>query len=160
MGISKTSDHIQIKIKMPTPSQEPPASSKAPNEDLKDMDVLCTFKIEIGSQNLDHGYIKDQWPYQKQDQDAKPLSGTSSILQNPQSGLKGHLCSLHLQHQDRQPKFGAWMYQRPVTICISRSSFGTLVMDLQCHQKDKSGLTEYGCSLQLDNPCRQPLFWT
>ena len=30
----------QIKIKMRTPSQEPPVSSKTPNEDLKDMDVL------------------------------------------------------------------------------------------------------------------------
>ena len=60
MGISKTSDHIKIKIKIPNPSQEPPASSKAPNEDLKDMDVLCTFKIKIESQNLDHGCIKDQ----------------------------------------------------------------------------------------------------
>ena len=49
MGVSKTSDHIQIKIKMPNPSQEPPASSKAPNDDLKDMDVLCTFKIKIES---------------------------------------------------------------------------------------------------------------
>ena len=62
MGVSKISVHIQIKIMMPNPSQEPPASSKAPNEDLKDMDDLCTFKIEIESQNLDHGYIKDQWP--------------------------------------------------------------------------------------------------
>ena len=51
MGISKTSDHIQIKIKIPNPSQEPPASSKAPNEDLKDMDVLITFKIKIEGQN-------------------------------------------------------------------------------------------------------------
>ena len=32
---------------MPTPSQEPPVSSKAPNQDLEDMDVLCTFKIKI-----------------------------------------------------------------------------------------------------------------
>ena len=32
---------------MPNPSQEPPASSKAPNEDLKYMDVLCTLKIKI-----------------------------------------------------------------------------------------------------------------
>ena len=47
MGVSKTSDHIQIKIKMPNPSQEAPASLKAPIEDLKDMDVLCTFKIKI-----------------------------------------------------------------------------------------------------------------
>ena len=60
MGVPKTTDYIQIKIKIPTPSQEPPASSKAPNDDLKDMDVLCTFKIEIESQNSDHGCIKDQ----------------------------------------------------------------------------------------------------
>ena len=45
MGVSKTSDHIQIKIKVPNHSQEPPASSKAPNEDLKDMEALCIFKI-------------------------------------------------------------------------------------------------------------------
>ena len=55
---------------MPNPSQEPPVSSKAPNEDLKDMDVLCTFKIKIESHNLDHGCIKDQCPYANQDQDA------------------------------------------------------------------------------------------
>ena len=59
MGVPKTTDHIQINIRMPNPSQEPPASSKAPNEDLKDMDVLCTFKIKIESQNLNLGYIKD-----------------------------------------------------------------------------------------------------
>ena len=45
MSVPKTSDHIQIKIKMPNPSQDPPASSKARNQDLKDMDILCTFKI-------------------------------------------------------------------------------------------------------------------
>ena len=60
MGLSKTNDHFEIMVKMPNPSQEPPAFSKAPNEDIKDIDVLCTFKIEIKSQNLDHGYIKDQ----------------------------------------------------------------------------------------------------
>ena len=52
MGVSKTSDQIQIKSKMQNPSQEPSASSKAQNQDLKDMDVLCTFKIKIESQNL------------------------------------------------------------------------------------------------------------
>ena len=39
MGVSKASHHNQIKIKMPNPSQECPASSKAPNEDLKDMNT-------------------------------------------------------------------------------------------------------------------------
>ena len=62
MGLSKTSDYIEVKIKMPNPSKEPPASAKAPNEDLKDMDVLCTFKIKIKSQNLDHICIKDYGP--------------------------------------------------------------------------------------------------
>ena len=47
---------------MPNPSQEPPASSIAPNKVLKDMDVLCTFKYKIESQNSVHGYIKDHWP--------------------------------------------------------------------------------------------------
>ena len=47
MDVPKTSDHIQIKLKIPNPSQESPESSKTPNEVLKDMDVLCTFKIKI-----------------------------------------------------------------------------------------------------------------
>ena len=99
-GSIKDSDLIQIKIKMPHPSQEPRASSKAPNEDMKDMDVLCIFKIKIKSHDSDHGCIKDQCPYANQDQDAKPQSETSSILQNPQSGLRGHGCSLHIQNQN------------------------------------------------------------
>ena len=78
MGVTKTSDHIQIKIKMPNPGQEPPAPTKPPNQDLKDMFVLCIFKIKIESQNSDHGCVKDQCPYLNQDQDAKPQSGTSS----------------------------------------------------------------------------------
>ena len=47
MDALKSNGHIQIKIKMPNSSREPAVSSKAPNEDLKDMDVLCTFKIKI-----------------------------------------------------------------------------------------------------------------
>ena len=41
------SNHIQAKIKMPNSSQESSASSKSKNQDLKDMDVLCNFKIKI-----------------------------------------------------------------------------------------------------------------
>ena len=169
MGVSKTCDYIQIKIKMPNPSQEPPVSSKAPNEDLKDIDVLCTFRFKIESQNSNHGCIKDQWPYPNHDQNAKPQSGTSSILQSPKWGLrstdvlctlkfriesqnldhgcikdqwpypnhnqdakpqsasasilqspkwglKGPQCSLHLQNHNRKPKLESWVHQRPVTI--------------------------------------------
>ena len=68
-------------------SQEPPVSSKAPNQDLKDVDVLCTLKIKIEEMNLEPGSTKDQWPYENQDQDAKPQSGPSSILQSLKSGL-------------------------------------------------------------------------
>ena len=60
MGVSKASDHIQIMIKMLNPSQEPPAAYKAPNQDLKEMDFLCTFKIKIERQNSEQGCIKDQ----------------------------------------------------------------------------------------------------
>ena len=37
MVLAKISDHIQINIRIQNPSQEPPASSKAPNQDLKDI---------------------------------------------------------------------------------------------------------------------------
>ena len=95
MGVSKTSDQIQIKIKIPNPSQEPPASSKAPNQDLKDMDVLCTFKMKIESQKrFEYVCIKDQWQ---------------------------HGCSFHLHNQERKPKFASWTYPSPVPISRSRS---------------------------------------
>ena len=45
MGVSKTSDYIQVKIKMQNFSQEPAASSKVPNQHLKHMDALCTIKL-------------------------------------------------------------------------------------------------------------------
>ena len=60
MVVSKFSEYIQIMIKMPNPSHDPPASSKAPNVDLKDMDVLFTFEIKIESQNYDDLYNKHQ----------------------------------------------------------------------------------------------------
>ena len=44
MGVSKTNDHIQIKIKMTDPSEDPPVSLKSPNQDFKEMDILCTNK--------------------------------------------------------------------------------------------------------------------
>ena len=49
MGVSKTNNNIQNYIKTQNPSQEPPASSKAPIQDLKDMNILWNFKIKIES---------------------------------------------------------------------------------------------------------------
>ena len=90
---------------MQNPSQEPPASSKTPNQDLEDMDVLGTLKIKKDSQNFEHVYIKDILPYTNQYQDPKPRSGNCSFLQIPKSGLQGHGCWLHLQNQERDSKF-------------------------------------------------------
>ena len=115
---------------MSNASQELPASSKAPNQDLKDMDVLCTFKIKIESQNLEHGCTKDQLPYTDEDLVTKSQSGTSSPHQRPKSGLKEWMF-FDLQNQDREPKFGTGAYQRPVTISISRSRCQTPVRNLQ-----------------------------
>ena len=69
--------------KYANPSQEHPASSKDQNLGLKEIDILCNFKIKIESQNLEHGCIKDQLSYLSQDKDAKAQSGTSSVFQSP-----------------------------------------------------------------------------
>ena len=110
LGVSKTNEHIKIQIKIPNPSKEPPAYSKALNKDLKDMIILCNFQVKIESQNLEHGCIKDQLPYLNQDQDAKPKSRTSSPNQSLKSTLKGHICSLHLPKKDRETKFRTWKF--------------------------------------------------
>ena len=44
MDDPKTSEYIQINVMMQNLSQEPPVSSKAPNNDLNDMDVLSASK--------------------------------------------------------------------------------------------------------------------
>ena len=106
MDVLKTSDHIQIKIKMPNPSQESPASSESPNEDLKDMDVLCTFKNKIETQNLDHGCFKDHhWPYPNIFHDSKPQLETSSILLSPNQDLKDMdvLCTSKINVDSQNP---------------------------------------------------------
>ena len=64
---------------------------------MHDFTALGHFGINL-RMIWDHGCIKDQQPYPNQDQDAKPQSGTSSVLQSPKSGLKGNRCSLHLQN--------------------------------------------------------------
>ena len=68
MVVPKITDHIQIKIQMPNSSQEPAASTKAPKEDLKDLDDLCTFKIKTERQNSELDVSKI---YPNQDQDSK-----------------------------------------------------------------------------------------
>jgi len=73
---------------MQNPNQELPVSSKAPNQDLKDMDVLCTFKIKIVSPNLEHVCTKDQQFYTDQEKDVKPHPGTYVFSKAPNRDLK------------------------------------------------------------------------
>ena len=73
---------------MTNPSQEPSASSKAQNKGFKDMDVPCTFKLNLNGNNSDHWWIKDQWPYYNQIKDAKSQSGTYSFLQSLHQNFK------------------------------------------------------------------------
>ena len=89
---------------MPNPTQEPPVSPKGPNKDLNDVDDLFNFNIKIESQNSGQGCIKDQLPFANH-QNSQSQSETSSVLQIPKCGLKGYGGSLHLQNQDREPKF-------------------------------------------------------
>ena len=115
MSISRTSEHIQIKIKMPNPSQEPSASSKAPNEDLRDMDVLCTFKIKIKSKigNLCASKINDdlQIKIMMPNPTQEPLVSSKA----PNQDLRIWIF-FGPSNQERDPKIGLWLYQKPVTI--------------------------------------------
>ena len=122
---------------------------RALNQDFKDMNVLCTFKITMESQNSEHGCIKDQKPYECQDQDAKPQSGTSSILQSPNEDLKKHWCSLHLQNQDRESKFWRWVYRRPVTISNQNQNAQSQSVTSSILQSPISGHKWHGGSLHL-----------
>ena len=95
---------------MPNPNQEPPASSKAPNEGLKDMDVLCALKIKIESQNSDHGCVKSSDHVQIKIKMPNP-SQEPKHPPKPQAVLKRYGCSLLFQKQDREPKVGTFVYQ-------------------------------------------------
>ena len=79
MGMSETSDNIQIKIQMLNASQEHPASSINPFQTIEDRDVHCTFKAKKESQNVKHGCIRDQSPLQNQDQDTNPQAEYSKV---------------------------------------------------------------------------------
>ena len=127
MVVSNIIDYIQIKINIVNPSQEPLTSSNAPNLNLKEIHVLCSFKVR---HNLELELIKDRVPYTNQYHDAKTQSGASSIRHSPLFVLKGNGCSLHLQIQDREQKIRPGVYQRPVTISKSRSRYETPVRNL------------------------------
>ena len=81
---NKKSEPILIKIKIGNLGQDPPASSKALNKYLKDMDVLCTFKIKIESKGVsntsDNIQIKIKIP--------NPSQKPPGIFEAPNQDLK------------------------------------------------------------------------
>ena len=88
MDVAKANDHIQNKIMIPNPSQNPPVFSRAPNQDFKDMEVLCIIKIKIESQHLELGFTKNQWPYPIQDLDDKSQSDLPVSSRTPNQKSK------------------------------------------------------------------------
>ena len=78
-----TSDHIQIKTRMPNPSQEPPASSKATNQDFEDMDVLCTSDGTVEAEALTWDLFGWNWKRKqlKQTASASSYSNDYTVLQ-------------------------------------------------------------------------------
>ena len=68
---------------MSNPNQEIQALSKSQNQDLKDMDVLCTFKIKIEGQLSELGFSNTIDHIQTMIQMPTPQSGTSNVLQRP-----------------------------------------------------------------------------
>ena len=88
IGVSEGSYHFQIKIKMTNPSKEPLASSRASNEDLKDVDVLWTFKIKLESQNSDHECKKTTDHIQIKIKRPTPSKEASASSIDPNQDLK------------------------------------------------------------------------
>ena len=51
--VSKPSDNIKIKVKMPNSSQERSESFEAPKQDLKDIDIrVCILKMGLSEVKL------------------------------------------------------------------------------------------------------------
>ena len=116
IDVSKTSDHIQIKIKRQSTSQNFQHSS-----------INTSDHIQININLIAQSKIQNQ----SQEPPAPKKPKISSFLQSSKSGFKGHGCSLHLQNQDREPKFRAFVYQKPLTISKSKSRCQPTVRSVQ-----------------------------
>ena len=130
MGVPKTIHHIQINIRMRNPSQEPPASSKAPYQALKVMEVICIFKIKIESQIQNMGVLKFNDHFQIEIKMPNSIQEPPVCSKSPCQDFKDMnvLCTSKIKIE---PKFGIWVYQRPVTISKSISGRQTPVRNLQ-----------------------------
>ena len=94
-------------------------------------------------QNLGREPKFGTYVYQRQVNMSKSRSRCLTPVRNlqhppePQMRTKRTWMFRHLQNQDREPKFGSWVYQRPVIILKSRSRYLTPVRNLQHPPKPK-----------------------
>ena len=84
----------------------------------------------------------------------KPKSGTPSIIQSHNSGLKGQGCSLHFQNQDRELIFRKLVFPYPNQDQYAKPQSGTC----STLQSSKSGHKGQGCSLHFQNQDRELKF--
>ena len=142
---------------MPNSSQEPWASSKAPNQDLNDMEVLCTFKTKI-----------------------EPKFG-SSVYQRPGTISKSRSrCQTPVRNLQCLPMpqirtWRTWMFFAPsksrwrakvqiVDVSKISDHIQIIIKMLNPSQehpassKPKWGLKGHGCSFHLQNQDREPKF--
>ena len=127
--LAQSESNIRTDLR-PRPDQTRPNPTR-PDQDL----LISQLWTVLEGWNFEGTSSSVKNPYSIKDQDYKLQSGASSILQSPKWGLKGHGCSLHLQNQDREPKFSSGLYQRPVIIFKSKSRCQNQVRNLQHHLK-------------------------
>ena len=126
-----------------------------PQSGLKGHGCFCTFKIKVESQNLDHGCIKDQWPYPNQDQDTKPQAGT---FKAPNKDLNDMdiLCTLEIEIESHNLDYRCikdqWPYPNQDQDTKPQSGTSSAL------QSSKWELKGLGCSLHLLNIDREPKF--
>ena len=114
---------------MPNPGHEPPASSKDPNQDLKDMSGLSAFKIKKESQSLEQGLCKTSDHIQIKIKIPKPSQDPPASKKTQNKDLKDMDVTFKINLT--RPKFRTGVYQKPVSISKSRSRSQTLVRNLQ-----------------------------
>ena len=150
----------KVKEKSPYPQQEQdnkPQSGissvlKGQNQDLKDMYIVCYFKIKIESQKLDQIMcvswlvIIYKWKSRCQTQVRNLWCPTK-----PKSRFKEHGWSFNHQNQDSEPKFEKFVYQRTVTIFRAGLRCQILVRNIQCPAKHQLRLKWQIYSLHLQN---------
>ena len=90
----------------PKPQSETSRDLHNSNQGLWEHGVFCTFLFNVESKISEHRLYGTFLATPHHDQEPKPKSGISRVLQIPSPGLRGHEGSLHLFIQCRKLNFG------------------------------------------------------